>query len=208
MHGFVAVPFNFFFFGVYESVMWCFCRVRSCSRQDIGVLGTILAGGTTGALSWGAIFPMDVVKSKMQTEHGATPRSVAAVTTDVWRTHGIGGFYRGCRLSGSLCDGVPPETGPGRAERDMLQDEQYGGHLAVFCSDALRHCRVAVTERTLTDRPLPLRSLSWLACCLCVLLFCAWARGVPLQHRNAARDPCKCSAVGRVREQPEAPRSV
>lgn len=57
-----------------------------------------LAGGTTGALTWASIYPIDVAKSHIQTLPEDTPtaqRSMLAVFKRLHLQHGLGIFSRG-----------------------------------------------------------------------------------------------------------------
>ena len=57
----------------------------------------MFAGGMAGIGFWFFIYPVDVIKSKMQVAVGRTGPSggIMALTKDVWRNEGIPGFYRG-----------------------------------------------------------------------------------------------------------------
>lgn len=61
------MPGYFFFFGGYEG-----CRrfiTSFTGKRDLNTLSTIIAGGVGGASLWIAIFPFDVIKSRMQIGH-------------------------------------------------------------------------------------------------------------------------------------------
>lgn len=107
------VPFTFLFFGGYEGCSYLLsksqsaivCGVESLSNgtEEGGKLnpfGIYLAGGSAGAFAWGVAFPMDCVKSYMQTRQD--PSSVQGSVTLRQAIHhiynsrgGIQGFYRG-----------------------------------------------------------------------------------------------------------------
>lgn len=71
----------------------------------------LIAGGVAGVVTWASVFPLDVVKTRLQTqsmvldeavtpllarEHGLTAqRSSWQITKDIARTEGLKGFYRG-----------------------------------------------------------------------------------------------------------------
>ncbi len=61
-------------------------------------------GAATGALVWVAIFPLDVVKSRVQANRGA-PISMLTVARDHWRREGLRGFWKG--LSAAVIRSVP-----------------------------------------------------------------------------------------------------
>ncbi|KAF5402908.1 Mitochondrial ornithine transporter [Paragonimus heterotremus] len=62
------MPGYFFFFGGYEA-----CRSIMAGRHDqkknLGTAATAVCGGVGGCLLWTAIFPFDVIKSRMQIGH-------------------------------------------------------------------------------------------------------------------------------------------
>lgn len=85
------VPGYFFFFGAYETS----CRLLTPNgkkREDIGLVGTAISGAAGGAALWTAIFPADVVKSRMQV---AGNGSFSQIFVDVLKSEGIRGFYKG-----------------------------------------------------------------------------------------------------------------
>uniref|UniRef100_A0A5K3ETQ3 Mitochondrial ornithine transporter 1 n=2 Tax=Mesocestoides corti TaxID=53468 RepID=A0A5K3ETQ3_MESCO len=58
----------FVYFGTYELIRDWMTPVGR-RKSDLGILPTALAGGLSGASLWLAIFPFDVVKSRMQIGH-------------------------------------------------------------------------------------------------------------------------------------------
>ena len=87
------IPFNFAFLGSYEA----FCGVLAWSletdRSSLGAGATLVAGGLAGVSGWSVVFPMDVVKSRMQTS--APGRRIGHVIGDLYRAGGVRAFYRG-----------------------------------------------------------------------------------------------------------------
>ena len=89
------IPFNFVFLGSYEA----FCSAASWksgkARTDLGAAELFVCGGLAGVSGWSIVFPMDVVKSKMQT--GASPVSASAfqVIRHTLKTEGVRAFYQG-----------------------------------------------------------------------------------------------------------------
>lgn len=59
------MPGYFFFFGGYEATRELLAT-KDQSRDDIGWQKTMVAGAVGGAMLWLAIFPADVVKSRIQ----------------------------------------------------------------------------------------------------------------------------------------------
>ncbi|OPL32615.1 hypothetical protein AM593_06731, partial [Mytilus galloprovincialis] len=59
------IPGYFFFFGGYEASRR-YLTPKGKTKDDIGTLRTMLAGGIGGIALWTSIFPTDVVKSRIQ----------------------------------------------------------------------------------------------------------------------------------------------
>lgn len=78
------VPGYFFFFGAYEMCRKYLMR-NETNKEDVGFVNTWISGSVGGTALWTAIFPADVVKSRMQVQgHG----TFASVFMDVVRTQG------------------------------------------------------------------------------------------------------------------------
>ncbi|KAL7064538.1 hypothetical protein AAHC03_05747 [Spirometra sp. Aus1] len=94
----------FFFFGGYESARSAFTP-RGRTKDDLGPLATAVAGGFGGAALWVSIFPLDVVKSRMQIGLTSSPLSarrtapfatgLLSTLIHIARTEGIRVLYRG-----------------------------------------------------------------------------------------------------------------
>jgi solute carrier family 25 carnitine/acylcarnitine transporter 20/29 len=67
-------------------------------EQPLGsVMAAFISGGAAGAVSWGIIYPMDIVKSKIQMSSFDVPvKSTYAMIRDIYSAHGIKALYRGC----------------------------------------------------------------------------------------------------------------
>ncbi|XP_076891947.1 calcium-dependent mitochondrial ATP-magnesium/phosphate carrier protein 3-like [Bidens hawaiensis] len=66
-------------------------------KDDIGTFGRLLAGGMAGAVAQTAIYPMDLVKTRLQTyvcEGGKAP-SLGKLSKDIWVHEGPRAFYKG-----------------------------------------------------------------------------------------------------------------
>ncbi|CAL9229503.1 unnamed protein product [Arabidopsis halleri] len=88
---------------------------------DIGTSGRLLAGGMAGALAQTAIYPMDLVKTRLQTcvsEGGKAPK-LWKLTKDIWVQEGPRAFYKG--LFPSLL-GIIPYAGIDLAAYETLKD--------------------------------------------------------------------------------------
>ena len=62
---------------------------------------TLLAGGCAGASSWILAYPIDVIKSNVQTAalgSATSKKKIAFVAKDLYRKHGLAIFYRGIGL--------------------------------------------------------------------------------------------------------------
>ncbi|PAV83446.1 hypothetical protein WR25_08684 [Diploscapter pachys] len=100
------VPGYFFFFGAYETTRYMLAK-EGQSKDDIGLLKTAISGAMGGMALWTAIFPADVVKSRMQVSGGG---SFSKILAQVYKEQGIRGLYKGlmatnirtCLASGSL----------------------------------------------------------------------------------------------------------
>ncbi|KIV96242.1 hypothetical protein PV10_00132 [Exophiala mesophila] len=86
----------------------------------------LISGGIAGVVTWVSIYPLDVIKTRLQTqpswhpeqqgllrsEQAAISRSVQSslgIAKDVWQTSGLGGFYRGigiCSLRAFVVNAV------------------------------------------------------------------------------------------------------
>ena len=87
---FREMPGYFFFFGGYELSKSAITRGRP---NEAGLLETIVAGGIGGVCLWTAIFPFDVVKSRIQVDSLNDP--MTKVLVSVVKKEGIGGLYKG-----------------------------------------------------------------------------------------------------------------
>lgn len=96
------MPGYFFFFGGYEGTRELL-RKPSQSKDDIGLLRTMVAGAVGGMVFWIVIFPADVVKSRLQVTN--IQASFATVTLDIFRKEGLMALYNG--LLPTLCRTVP-----------------------------------------------------------------------------------------------------
>ncbi|GMF13865.1 unnamed protein product [Phytophthora lilii] len=65
------------------------------SKNDLNPVAILASGGLAGATSWGIMFPVDVLKSRMQTASSSGPLSLRGAFRAVYSEFGIHGFYRG-----------------------------------------------------------------------------------------------------------------
>jgi hypothetical protein len=125
------VPFNFVFFGAYEAWTtllsntgsWVFCAANNLNTpkfldqegfieppstdRRLNAFGVYIAGGSAGATGWMVSFPIDSIKSRVQTS--PTPVSFIAVAKTVYKKLGIRGFYRG--VSSAVLRAFPANAG-------------------------------------------------------------------------------------------------
>eukprot|EP00128_Syssomonas_multiformis_P014407 Colp12_sorted_trinity150504_noHs@13358 len=57
--------------------------------------GTLFAGGVAGVLNWAAALPIDVVKSRLQSDLDGKYKGFSHVFKEIVKTEGLKGFYRG-----------------------------------------------------------------------------------------------------------------
>lgn len=88
------IPFNFVFLGSYEAFCTLSSRALGKSREELGPAELFLCGGLAGVSGWSIIFPMDVVKSKVQTNAYPGLNSFEVVR-HTYRAGGIRAFYQG-----------------------------------------------------------------------------------------------------------------
>lgn len=96
------MPGYFFFFGGYEATRELL-TTKGQKRDDIGWQKTMVAGAVGGGMLWLAIFPADVVKSRIQVQNLKTPALI--VFKDIVRQEGIGSLYNG--LTPTLIRTIP-----------------------------------------------------------------------------------------------------
>ncbi|GFZ17297.1 mitochondrial substrate carrier family protein [Actinidia rufa] len=90
-------------------------------KDNIGASGRLVAGGLAGAVAQTAIYPMDLVKTRLQTcacDGGKVP-SLGKLSKDIWIQEGPRAFYRG--LVPSLL-GIIPYAGIDLAAYETLKD--------------------------------------------------------------------------------------
>mmetsp|Transcript_6779 Transcript_6779/g.8546 ORF Transcript_6779/g.8546 Transcript_6779/m.8546 type:complete len:292 (-) Transcript_6779:448-1323(-) len=86
------IPFNFVFFGSYETACRGLCALHGYnSKNHLGTLDLLTAGGLAGVAGWTFTIPMDTVKSRAQ----ISGRCSRKVMYDIFRESGIKGFFQG-----------------------------------------------------------------------------------------------------------------
>lgn len=90
-------------------------------KADIGAVGRLFAGGAAGAVAQTTIYPMDLVKTRLQTyacDSGKVPK-LGTLSKDIWVQEGPRAFYKG--LFPSLL-GIVPYAGIDLAAYESLKD--------------------------------------------------------------------------------------
>ncbi|KAI0047944.1 mitochondrial carrier [Auriscalpium vulgare] len=88
------------YFWAYEKLVQREMAKKGIRREEIGASSAVLYGAAAGYVLWAVIYPIDMIKSRMQTD-GFTPstgqkyRSTLDCVRTVWRTEGISAFTRG-----------------------------------------------------------------------------------------------------------------
>ncbi|KAF9227056.1 mitochondrial carrier [Gyrodon lividus] len=88
------------YFLVYEKLIQREMTQKGIRREQINPMNAVLYGAAAGYALWAVIYPIDMIKSRMQTD-GFTPStgqkyaSARDCVRKVWQTEGIGAFTRG-----------------------------------------------------------------------------------------------------------------
>jgi len=92
------IPGCVVYFGCYEFIS-DYLKRHTTDSKDLSKSSVMIAGGVAGTLFWAAIFPFDLIKSRLQTD--STNRSsrmyssVFDCTTKIYQRGGWRAFYRG-----------------------------------------------------------------------------------------------------------------
>lgn len=108
-------------FYTYEMLKGLMVEARGQEKGDIGTAGRLIAGGMAGAIAQTAIYPMDLVKTRLQTcacEGGKAP-NLGRLSRDILVHEGPRAFYRG--LTPSIL-GIIPYAGIDLAAYESLKD--------------------------------------------------------------------------------------
>ncbi|KAH7657139.1 solute carrier family 25 (mitochondrial phosphate transporter) member 23/24/25/41 protein [Dioscorea alata] len=108
-------------FYTYEMLKDFIVSVRGEDKSGIGTSGRLIAGGLAGAVAQTVIYPLDLVKTRLQTyvcEGGKVPK-IGKLSKDIWIQEGPRAFYRG--LIPSVI-GMIPYAGIDLAAYETLKD--------------------------------------------------------------------------------------
>lgn len=91
------VPANIVYFAFYETLKKLFTKNSEDGR--VSPIAIMAAGGTAGAFYWIASFPLDVIKSRMQTDHPDPSKRIYKNMLDcaakMHKQYGLRSFYWG-----------------------------------------------------------------------------------------------------------------
>ncbi|KAJ7646692.1 mitochondrial carrier domain-containing protein, partial [Roridomyces roridus] len=88
------------YFLAYEKLVQREMALKGIRRDELSPVNAVLYGAAAGYALWAVIYPIDMIKSRMQTD-GFTPatgqkyKSAIDCVRTVWRTEGIAAFTRG-----------------------------------------------------------------------------------------------------------------
>lgn len=83
-------------FYTFEMLKDVIVKAKGEKKSDIGAFGRLVAGGLAGAVAQTAIYPMELVKTRLQTYSGeGRVPNLANLTKDIWVHEGPRAFYRG-----------------------------------------------------------------------------------------------------------------
>ena len=91
------VPCNAIYFVVYGLLM------QTAMKDTLGIMASMVCGAISGMACWIPVYPIDVVKTRMQNTKGGEsasgkPVSAMGVAVVMYKTEGIGAFFDGLGL--------------------------------------------------------------------------------------------------------------
>lgn len=83
------------YFGVYDELIANFKN-----NGQVSLIGSLLSGGLAGLTTWGLIYPIDYVKTLIQTDSLEKPRYKSSVqcALEEFRTKPLSTFFRGVEI--------------------------------------------------------------------------------------------------------------
>lgn len=90
------VPANAIYFGTYEASKRAFTP-KGQSTDSLGATALVVSGGLAGVGFWASVYPIDVIKTRIQTDSDVKPRYRGMVdcARQMVRAEGIGALYKG-----------------------------------------------------------------------------------------------------------------
>ena len=89
------VPFYVVFFSAYTTYIDAACTFHGVEKVDLPAYQFVMGGGVAGVFGWGTVFPVDVVKSRVQLGTMGKEISLAQATRIVVQEEGLRGVLRG-----------------------------------------------------------------------------------------------------------------
>ncbi|KAI0733037.1 mitochondrial carrier [Fomitopsis betulina] len=88
------------YFLVYEKLMQREMTRKGIRRDQVNPANAVLFGAASGYALWAIIYPIDMIKSRIQTDgfspsEGQKYKSTLDCARTIWRTEGMGAFMRG-----------------------------------------------------------------------------------------------------------------
>lgn len=103
------IPAVGLYFGAYEYTRELFSKRYNCSVEDLSSWQVLAAGGSGGFCYWLATYPLDVIKTSMQTDSivksERTFRNIVHCASSLYRSGGFSAFFRG--ISPCLMRSIP-----------------------------------------------------------------------------------------------------
>jgi solute carrier family 25 carnitine/acylcarnitine transporter 20/29 len=99
-------------FLTFEALMRADAKRNGRARKDVPTVLVAAYGGVAGEALWVASYPLDVVKSRMQTDGFGEERrfrTMRAAFRETWREGGAGAFWRG--IGPTLVRAMPVSAG-------------------------------------------------------------------------------------------------
>lgn len=99
-----------FYFWSYELTKRLLLSRQHDPFQEATDMDVLLSGGIAGVITWASIYPLDVIKTRLQTQSPGLPhvaesrallsdspcrKGTVQIVRDVFKTEGVGAFYRG-----------------------------------------------------------------------------------------------------------------
>lgn len=86
------VPSNAIYFVVYGLLM------QTAMKDALGVMASMVCGAISGMACWIPVYPIDVVKTRMQNTKGGISVTATDVAITMYMTEGISAFFKGIGL--------------------------------------------------------------------------------------------------------------
>lgn len=85
--------------GTYDLIRENIAKYKNINIKDLSMYNNIFAGSVSGCLFWSVIFPLDVIKSKMQSDNIDKKKRIHKnyfnCINNIYKTGNIKSFYKG-----------------------------------------------------------------------------------------------------------------